>query len=78
MSSQKERFMEDVKQWYLSKTVWGGLLAMAASALQLRGWQLGASDQSALVDSIVSLLGAVGGILAVYGRITATTVIKPN
>jgi hypothetical protein len=70
--------MEDAKQWYLSKTVWGGLLAMAASALQLKGWQLAASDQSALADFIVSILGAAGGILAVYGRVTATTAIKSN
>jgi hypothetical protein len=70
--------MEDFKQWYLSKTVWGGLLAMAASALQLKGLQLGASDQSALADSIVSITGALGGILAVYGRVTATTAIKAS
>ena len=25
--------MEDVKQWYLSKTVWGALLALSASVL---------------------------------------------
>jgi hypothetical protein len=70
--------MEDLKQWYLSKTVWGGLLAMAACALQLKGLQLGANDQSALADSIVSIVGALGGILAVYGRVTAKTAIKSS
>jgi hypothetical protein len=70
--------MEDFKQWYLSKTVWGGLLAIAASALQLKGLQLAASDQSALADSIVVIVGALGGILAVYGRVTATTWIKSS
>lgn len=70
--------MEDVKQWYLSKTVWGGLLAVAASALQLKGLQLGAGDQSAIADSVVSIAGALGGIVAVYGRVTAKSAIKAS
>ncbi|PZM17077.1 hypothetical protein [Rhizobium tubonense] len=68
--------MNDVKHWYLSKTVWGGLLAVAAFALQLKGFQLDPTDQSAIADSIVSITGAVGGILAIYGRVIATAAIR--
>jgi len=70
--------MEDVKQWYLSKTIWGALIAMGASVLQLAGVHVGAADQMALGDSAVSIAGAVGGLIAVYGRVTANSAIGPN
>ncbi|MDE1186260.1 MAG: hypothetical protein PW844_07265 [Pantoea sp.] len=70
--------MEDAKHWYYSKTIWGALLAVGASALQIRGVQIGAADQATIADSAVSIAGAVGGLLAVYGRVTASTAIKSN
>lgn len=68
--------MEDVKHWYYSKTIWGALLAVASSALQIKGVQIGADDQATIVDSAVSIAGAVGGLLAVYGRLTANRQIR--
>ena len=70
--------MEDAKQWYYSKTIWGALLAIGSSALQMKGLQIGAADQSTIVDSAVSIAGAVGGLLAVYGRVTASKPIKSS
>jgi hypothetical protein len=70
--------MEDAKQWYYSKTIWGALLAVGSSALQIKGLQIGPADQSTIVDSAVSIAGAVGGLLAVYGRVTASTAIKSS
>ena len=37
--------MEDVKQWYLSKTVWGALVAILASLLPAMGMGLDAAAQ---------------------------------
>jgi hypothetical protein len=68
--------MEDDKQWYLSKTVWGALLALGASVLQFTGIQVGAADQSSIADSAVAIAGAVGSLIAVYGRVSATSAIK--
>jgi hypothetical protein len=68
--------MEDDKQWYMSKTVWGALLALGASVLQFTGIQVGAVDQSTIADSAVSIAGAVGSLIAVYGRVTATSTIR--
>ena len=70
--------MEDVKQWYNSKTVWGALIAIASSVLQMKGISLGAADQSTMADSLVSLAGAAGGLLAIYGRLTANSAIAPH
>ncbi|WFR96243.1 hypothetical protein [Rhizobium tumorigenes] len=70
--------MEDGKHWYFSKTIWGALLAIGSSVLQMKGLQLGAADQATIVNSAVSIAGAVGGLLAVYGRISASTAIKAS
>ena len=63
--------MENMKQWYLSKTVWGALVAILAGLLPVTGMELDAGAQSQLADDFVSLVGAVGGLVAVYGRLTA-------
>jgi hypothetical protein len=63
--------MEEMKHWYLSKTVWGALIAIVASLLPAMGMELAGSIQGELADHLVSLAGAVGGLLAIYGRLTA-------
>ena len=63
--------MENMKQWYLSKTVWGALVAILAGLLPAMGLEFDAGAQSQLADDFVSLVGAVGGLIAVYGRLTA-------
>ena len=63
--------MIDSKAWYQSKTVWGALIAVAASLLRLGGVELGLDIQGQLVDAAVTLAGAIGGLLALYGRVSA-------
>lgn len=70
--------MNDIKQWYSSKTIWGALIAITASVLKMRGFELGAADQSAIADGLVSIVGAAGGLLAVYGRVTASATISAH
>jgi hypothetical protein len=68
--------MENSKAWYQSKTVWGGLIAIGASLLQITGNEISQSDQNALAEAIVSLAGALGGIFAIYGRLSAKSSIR--
>lgn len=64
--------MSGIKGALASKGVWGGLIVVLSALLGLFGYQIGLEDQQALVDA-VSQLGAIsGGVLAIYGRITAT------
>jgi hypothetical protein len=63
--------MEEMKQWYLSKTVWGALIAILASLMPATGMELDAGVRGQLADDLVSLAGAIGGLLAIYGRLTA-------
>ncbi len=63
--------MTDEKQWYQSRTVWGALVAIAASLAQIGGVDMASDLQNDLAGNLVSLSGALGGLLAIYGRMKA-------
>ena len=63
--------MDDIKQWYVSKTVWGALIAILASLLQAAGIELDPATRGDMADNAVALAGAIGGLVAIYGRLTA-------
>ena len=53
------------KKWYLSKTVWAGVIAVAIAAYNTAATQFGLP---AIPEFVYGILGALG----VYGRTTAT------
>lgn len=67
--------MDGMKAWYQSKTVWGGLIAVGASLLQIMGLEVDAGTQAELADLVVTTVGAVGGLIAIYGRLAARSEI---
>ncbi len=67
--------MDDIKNWYQSKTVWGALIAVAASILHVAGLDLDPEAQLELAEIAVTLTGAAGALLALYGRLVATASI---
>lgn len=64
------------KTWYESKTVWGGVLAVLATVAGAFGYTVVEADQTAMVDNLAAIGAAIGGVLAIYGRITSKTNIK--
>ena len=64
------------KPWYLSRTIWGAVLAVAGAAIPLIG-KMGAE---ALTGDIVQVAGGlaavIGGVVAIYGRYKATLPTK--
>lgn len=64
--------MDGIKQWYQSKAVWGGVIAIVASLVQLMGYRISDDLQGDLADQAVTLAGVVGGLVAIWGRIAAT------
>ncbi len=64
--------MRDVKSWYQSKTIIGGIVAVAAAGASLVGINVHEADQASLTNLIVDGAGVVGGLLAIVGRLTAT------
>ena len=67
--------MLDQKPWYLSRTIWGALLAVAASVANSSGIAISESTQGELADIMVSMTGAAGALVAIYGRLNATDMI---
>lgn len=64
--------MEDIKTWYQSRTIWGAIIAISASLAHAGGYNLSAADQGQLADAILSLAGALGGLMAIWGRMKAS------
>jgi hypothetical protein len=63
--------MNDTKAWYQSKTIWGGLAAILGAAASLAGYHLRPDEATDLVDAVIAVTTAGGGLLAILGRITA-------
>jgi protein-S-isoprenylcysteine O-methyltransferase Ste14 len=64
--------MEQTKSIFSSKTVWGGVLVVVAAIAGMFGYTISADDQASLAGTIENIVLAVGGLLAIWGRITAT------
>ena len=64
--------MYDVKSFFASKTIWGGLIALVASAAAIWGYAITPADQAQIVELITGIGGIIGSVLAIYGRIVAT------
>ena len=64
--------MESSKAWYLSRTVWASLVTVAAAIGGLMGMSIGATDQALMTEALLQIVTAVGGVIAVLGRLSAT------
>lgn len=63
--------MTDIKPWWQSKTLWGAIVTIGSAALGLAGLELGETDREALIELLTSLGAAIGGVIAIFGRVTA-------
>ena len=63
------------KPWYLSRTIWASLVAVASGIAQVFGKDVDGSVQAHLVDTILQTLTVAASMVAVFGRLTATTKI---
>ncbi|SDH74986.1 hypothetical protein [Roseospirillum parvum] len=63
---------ETSKAWYRSRTVWGALVTLLALLLGQIGLELTPELRSELTTALVTLGGALGTVLTLYGRIKAT------
>lgn len=64
------------KEWYLSKTVWGGIVAAVVGVLSMFGVGDIAGEQDTITELIMQTITVISGIVAVYGRITASRGVK--
>jgi hypothetical protein len=67
--------MVEEKPWYESKTIWGSLVAIAASLSAALGVGIDGTTQAELASIIVQFAAAAGSLVAIYGRLMATDII---
>ena len=63
----------NIKRWYLSKGIIGGVIAALATVASLLGYNVGAEGQAEITTGVIAIAGAG---LSIYGRIKATDKIK--
>ncbi len=64
--------MDETKALIQSKTFWGAVVALIGAALTLGRYTLSPADAAAAVDLLSVIAGAVGALIAIYGRVVAT------
>lgn len=64
--------LTDTKSIWASKTIWGGAIALLAAAAGLLGYAITADQQAELIETGSMIVSAVGGLIALWGRIAAT------
>jgi hypothetical protein len=68
--------MNAQKPWYMSRTIWASLITIAATAASALGVPIDEAAAGALTESVLQTVAAVGSIVAIIGRLSATTRIK--
>lgn len=64
--------MTCTKPWYQSKSVLGGVVSAIAEMVAVIGYSVSEADQASLVELLIGASAAVGGIVAIVGRVVAT------
>jgi hypothetical protein len=61
-----------------SKAVWGGLIAVVAALLPVLGPTAGLDEigQDHVLETLAALGGVIGGLVAIWGRVTARAPIR--
>ena len=68
--------MTNEKPWFASKTIWASIATIALSSPGFSGDTLEGADQASIAETTVQFLTAICGVIALFGRISATTLIS--
>lgn len=68
--------MLDNKPWYLSRTVWAGLVTLLLSLAGAFGLGSDTLDQGELTELLLQLATAIAGLITILGRIGANSRIS--
>ena len=68
--------MTESKEWYESEGMWGGIVTIIVAIAGILGYTVSPEDQHQLVIGLTALGTAIGGIISLHGRKTATKRIR--
>mgnify|MGYP001193142116 CR=1 FL=1 len=63
--------MIDMKPWYTSRTIWASLVTVLLAGGNIAGLRLDGVDEGALTDTLLQVVTAVSGTVAIAGRFAA-------
>ncbi len=63
--------MTTIKPWYLSRTIWASIVTVLTGAAGLAGLPIDGVDGQALTDTLLQVISAVSGLVAIFGRLSA-------
>ena len=72
MVIRKGKKMDEVKGLLQSRTFWGAAVAVLGGIGGMLGFTFGPDEQQAFVELATTIVTAVGGVYAMYGRVKAT------
>jgi hypothetical protein len=64
--------LNDTKSIFASRGVWGALIAVLAAGGGLLGYTITPDQQVQVVESVALIASGIGGLVALWGRISAT------
>lgn len=59
------------KPWYLSRTIWASIVTVLTGAAGLTGLPIDSVDGQALTETLLQIVSAVSGLVAIFGRLSA-------
>ncbi|MGN6142543.1 hypothetical protein [Ollibium composti] len=59
------------KPWYLSRTIWASIVTVLTGAAGLTGLPIDGVDGQALTETLLQIVSAVSGLVAIFGRLSA-------
>ena len=68
--------MDEIKPWYLSRTVWASVVAILAGACGVVGVPSEVVADPELVDAILRVVAAVAAIVSLFGRLKAKSRLR--
>jgi len=68
--------MEDQKQWYNSSTIIASIVTVIALIAGAFNYNIDTQTQQGIVELATVVIGVIGSVVAIVGRIRASKVIK--
>lgn len=68
--------MDIEKPWYSSRTIWASIITVASAGAAAFGVPVDSVDGAMLTDTVLQAVAAISGLVAIFGRLAATTRIK--